>query len=252
MAVSDPFEELIPMYALGGLTPAERRQIQAHLQECANCRKRLQEEQAIVQMLLRAIEPVEPSPQTKARLFARIEADLAQTGAPARPAIVTRTPASKARRAWFSQPVFAFAVLAALVVLALGAWLFVQTIQSPEQRAIAAILNDPNVKKVTLPGTKDAPGASAEIYMVPGQSQAVLRVTGLSQLPQDKGYEFWFIKGQEPPQPSNVFTVNPDGTMTVLVKAKDQVQNFNAWAVSIEPRTGVPQPTGTIVILGGL
>src|SRR5581483_7876140 len=163
-----------------------------------------------------------------------------------------RAPAPKARRTWFTQPVFAVAVLAALVILAFGAWWFVQNSQSPEQRAIAAILNDPNVKKVTLPGTNDAPGASVEIYMVPGQSQAVLRVTGLNQLPQDKGYEFWFIKGQEPPQPSNVFTVNSDGTMTVLVKANDQVQNFNAWAVSIEPKTGVPKPTGTIVILGGL
>ena len=122
---------------------------------------------------------------------------------------------------------------------------------SPEQQQIAAILNDPNVQKVALAGTKDAPNASAEMFMVPGHSAAVLQVKGLPPLAPDRGYEFWFIRNQSP-EPSNVFDVNADGASTVLVKAADKVENYNAWGVTIEPKQGVPKPTGTLVILGGL
>jgi hypothetical protein len=129
--------------------------------------------------------------------------------------------------------------------------MFLNSAVSAEQRAIASIMSDPNVHKVTLNGTTDAPDAFGEVYMVPGHSQAVLKVGGLAALPADKGYEFWFFRGGEP-QPSNVFLVNPDGTNTVLVQANDKVENFKGWGVTIEPRAGVPKPTGTIVILGGL
>jgi anti-sigma-K factor RskA len=88
------------------------------------------------------------------------------------------------------------------------------------------------------------------MYMVPGQSAAVLQVKGLKPLTPDQAYEFWFIRGKDP-QPSNVFTVNPDGSFTLLVQANDTVEKFNAWGVSIEPRSGVSKPTGPIVMLGG-
>jgi hypothetical protein len=146
---------------------------------------------------------------------------------------------------------FAFAVIAALALLAVGAWMVARTTQSPEQQDIVRILNDPNVQKIALQGTKDAPGAWGEMYMVPGHSQAVLKVGGLQPLASDKGYEFWFFREGQP-QRSDVFTVNADGTNTVLVRANDKVENFKGWGVTIEPRAGVEKPTGTIVILGGL
>jgi hypothetical protein len=142
-------------------------------------------------------------------------------------------------------------VIGALALLALAAWLLLGSMQTPEQRTIASIMNDPNVQRVALEGTPDAPNARGEMYMVPGHSQAVLRVTGLSQLPADQGYEFWFFRDGVP-QPSNVFTVNPDGANTVIVQANDTVENFRGWGVTIEPIQGVAAPTGPIVIVGGL
>ncbi len=244
MVTHESFQELISIYALGALPAAERKQLIAHLKECAPCRKQLRQERAIVQMIPRSVESVEPSRETKLKLFARVDADLAQENARARKPV--RAATQPPRRNWFSQLVFAFAVIAALALLTIGAWIL-----SAEQRAIASIVNDPNAQKIALAGTKDAPNASAEMIMVPGHSQAVLKVSGLNPLPPDKGYEFWFFRGGVP-QPSNVFTVNADGTMIVLVQANDKVENFKGWGVTIEPRAGVTQPTGPIVILGGL
>lgn len=232
------------MYALGALSDAERKQVQEHLASCAECRALYQQEKAIVSMLPRSAQSVEPSSQTKQKLFARVDADLQKTA----PRVVQTEPP---RRRWFAQPLFAVAAIALIALLAIGGWLVLSNQPSPEQQTIASILNDPNVQQVSLAGTKDAPSAWGQVYMVPGHSQAVLKVGGLEQLPQDKGYEFWFIRGQDP-QASNMFTVNSDGTMTVLVKANDSVENFNAWGVSVEPKAGVEKPTGTIVILGGL
>lgn len=237
------FQDLISMYALDAVTDAERNELHAHLKECAECRKLYQEEKATVSMLPRSVQAVAPAYQTKQKLFAHVDADLQKT---ASRVVQTEPP----RRRWFAQPVFAFGAIALIALLAIGGWLVLSNQPSPEQQTIASILNDPNVQQVSLAGTKDAPSAWGQMYMVPGHSQAVLKVGGLEQLPHDKGYEFWFIRGQDP-QASNMFTVNSDGTMTVLVKANDKVENFNAWGVSVEPKAGVEKPTGTIVILGG-
>lgn len=247
------FQDLIPMDVLGSLSAAEQKELREHLAGCAECRKMYQAHQAIAQMLPRSVESVQPSRETKQKLFARVDADLAHA-APrlqvARP-VPKETEKDKPRRSWFAQPVFAFALIAVLALLAVAFWLLPQVTRSPDQVAIDEIMNHPNVQRVALQGTPDAPGASGEMYMVPGQSQAVLRVNGLNPLPSDKGYEFWFFRGGDP-QPSDVFIVNPDGTNTVLVRANDTVENFKGWGVTIEPKAGVPKPTGPIVILGGL
>lgn len=243
----EQYQEWIALYALGSLGNPESKWLKAHLAQCAACLEVYRQELVMAGLLAQAVENVEPSPETKLKLFARVDADLAQRAAPA-DAIPLPRPAPK--RAWFRQPVFAFAVVAVLALLAIGGWMLWNR-PSPEQQQIAAILNDPNVRQVALAGTQDAPNASAKMYMVPGHSVAVLKVNGLAQLPADKGYEFWFIRNQSP-EASEVFTVNADGSTTVLVKASDKVENYNAWGVTIEPKAGVPKPTGALVILGGL
>lgn len=251
MLPPDEFDELIPIYALGGLSRAEQRRMASHLKECETCRKRYAEEQAIVNMLPRGIESVQPSSETKRKLFERIERDLAQQQATTNSPIIIPAERAQPRRPWFAQPVFVFGVLVAVLVLALGIWTLVRNTPASDQQQIAQILSNPKVQTVGLKGTDAAPHASAQMFMVPGDAQAVLKVAGLQTLPDDKRYEFWFINAQGA-QPSNLFTVNPDGTMTVLVKAKDKVETYNAWGVSIENKAGATSPTANqIVILGG-
>lgn len=249
MASHEYYQDLIPLYALDSLSDEERLEVSKHLKECASCLKLYQQERAIVQMIPRSVDSVEPSRETKLKLFARVDADLARQSAPLRAPVLVQSK-EKPRRSWFATPAFAFAVIALIALVSLLGWSYFNP-QAVQDRQVATILSNPNVQQVPLGGTKDAPNAIGIVYMVPGQSQAVLRVSGLQPLPQDKGYEFWFFKGGNP-QPSNVFTVNPDGTTTVIVSANDRVENFKGWGVTIEPRQGVPKPTGPIVIVGGL
>ncbi len=238
------------MYALGSLSNPEYSLLKAHLALCAACRALFEQELMTVGLLAEAVDKVEPSPETKLKLFARVDADLAQRAMAADSSQAQRAASLPPKRAWFRKPVFAFAVAAVLALLTLGGWMLLNR-PSPEEQQIAAILSDPNVRQVALTGTQDAPNASAKMYMVPGHSVAVLQVKGLAPLPADKGYEFWFIRNQSP-EASDVFSVGADGSTTVLVKAADKVENYNAWGVTIEPKAGVPKPTGALVILGGL
>jgi anti-sigma-K factor RskA len=71
----------------------------------------------------------------------------------------------------------------------------------------------------------------------------------LEPLPPDKQYELWvFDKGK--PVPAGVFDADVSGR--ALFESPDlaaisAAQNF---AVTVEPRGGVPQPTGPIVLVG--
>lgn len=270
MSSHEQFEELIPLYVLGALSAAEQTELRAHLQECDACRGRYQQELALVQMLPRTVEPVQPSPATKAKLFARIDADLAQPAVPAAmerssvgssavslprsaarslPPRPARSAVPTPRRPWFRQPAYAFAALALLALVAVGGWLIAQNARSPEQQEIAQIVSDPNTTQHQLKGTPDMPNAWGILYSVPNDTRAVLEVGALESLPSDKAYEFWLIRGSDP-VPAGVFTVNDKGEAQHLVKSSETISSFDTLGVSIEPRQGVQKPTGPIVLLG--
>ena len=67
----------IATYALGALAEPECDLMKAHLAKCSACREQYYAEQALTALLPQAVEPIEPSPETKLKLFARVDSDLA-------------------------------------------------------------------------------------------------------------------------------------------------------------------------------
>lgn len=255
MSSHEQFEELIPLYALGALSPDEARELRAHLRECDECRARYRQERATARLLLNSAEPVEPSPDTRRKLFERVDADLAARAAriPARPAVpapTMRPLAPAGARPWYLQPAFAFAALALVAIVAVGLWLVSQNARSPEQQEIAQILSNPNRSQHALKGTEQMPNGFGTLHTVPGEARAVLVVGALQPLPADKTYEFWLIRGAQP-LPAGLFTVDSQGQGQLLVKTGEDIAAFDKWAVSVEPRQGVTQPSGPIVLAGG-
>lgn len=242
MRTHEEFEALIPIYALGGLASAEGAELEAHLQVCALCRQQYREAMTVVSLLARAAEPVEPSPEMRSRLFARVEADLARRATQAR----QKAP----RRAWLTRPVWVWMALGMLILVAALAWFMTRPPSSREPSTIAEVLSDPKVRKIVLQPSRDAPGAWGEVYMVPGHWRAVLKVGGLKPLPPEQGYQFWFLRSGEEPYAADVFNVGPDGTNTLFVQAHEDVAHFNGWGVTIEPRSGVSKPTGPFIMWG--
>ena len=90
MSTDSHVDELIAVYALGALSVEERQAVERHLAVCDTCRALAADAEATARVLPFAAEPVEPSPQVKQRLLARIEADKATTNATVRPGAQSR------------------------------------------------------------------------------------------------------------------------------------------------------------------
>ncbi len=68
----DEFKELSGAYALGAVTTIERGAARAHLVECANCLRRLQELRAVVELLPFSVTEMNPPESLKWRLLEAI------------------------------------------------------------------------------------------------------------------------------------------------------------------------------------
>jgi anti-sigma-K factor RskA len=64
-------------------------------------------------------------------------------------------------------------------------------------------------------------------------------------------YEFWLIEG-DTPMAAGLFEVNEEGKAILQVSQAVTSEAYDAIGVSIEPEAGSVQPTGDIVMLGGL
>jgi anti-sigma-K factor RskA len=254
-------EDLLPAFALGALDGEDLRELEAHwVSGCEECRRQLALWQGDLEALAAEMEPVAPSETTRARVLRLAGSD--------------RAPAAPPRRApWWM-------AATADVLLALALWgLLGQARMEREVRGLEAerdrlsrqvnaldrqvglardearraqqalqVLAAPGVQSVVLAGLGPSPGAKGRTYVNPSTRDALFYAFDLPPLPADKTYELWFIAAGKPVA-AGTFDVDPRGTGTVRV---EQVTSnpIQVWAVTIEPRGGVPQPTGAMVLKG--
>jgi anti-sigma-K factor RskA len=86
------------------------------------------------------------------------------------------------------------------------------------------------------------------VFWSPKARRGVLVAARLAALPADRQYELWvFLNGK--PVNAGVFDVNATGrAMFESTSFPDPgAQNF---AVTVEPRGGMPAPTGPVVLVG--
>jgi anti-sigma-K factor RskA len=256
-------EELLPAYALDALDGDDLRELEAHLAGgCEECRRQLALWQGDLEELAATVTPVEPSEITRARVLR-----LAGSAA---------TPPARAVAGipwWLT--------LAALVLLGLAVWGFAgQARLRGEVRRLAAardgqarevdrlsqevtaaraqtaraeqalqVLAAPGVQSVALAGLGPSPGARGRAYVNPASRDALFYAFDLPALPRDKTYELWFIAAGKPVA-AGTFAVDPRGAASLRVDRVADVGQIQAWAVTVEPSGGVPQPTGAMVLKG--
>ena len=84
----------------------------------------------------------------------------------------------------------------------------------------------------------------------PETKRGILYVDGLPPLPLGKSYQLWAFVGATP-KPAGVFESAAGGTAVISLGAFDAAAEKPAkFAVSVEPKGGVPSPTGAVVLLG--
>jgi anti-sigma-K factor RskA len=252
MAHSERHEDLVAAVALGMPLGADRAELEAHLREgCPQCEELLADLRTAATALASAAPSVAPPPELKDRLLA----SLGPSRAPAQTSSST---------AW--RVLAAAAALLAVVVGLDDARLrrqrgelrsqtsqLASRLQSAEtelaQRVLRArVLESDDVRMLVLGGKDPQPQARARMFWSERARRGVLVANSLAPLPPDRQYELWvFVKGK--PINAGVFDADPQGR--ALFESTDfpepGAENF---AVTIEPRGGVPAPTGPIVLVG--
>jgi Anti-sigma-K factor rskA len=122
--------------------------------------------------------------------------------------------------------------------------------QLKEQERDLAWLKDPRVQVALLKGQATASTAHASLLWHPETKQGILYVNGLPPLPLEKSYELWaFVDGR--PFPAGTFDAHPGGVTVFAISRQESLgEKPTKFAVSIEPKGGVPAPTGSVVLMG--
>jgi len=115
----------------------------------------------------------------------------------------------------------------------------------------ARFLEDPDVRAILLTGLCPQPNARGKVIFSPRARRAVFVAASLEAVPTDQQYELWFLAGGKP-IPAGTFDA-ARGRATVFESGllPETISSVDKFAVTIERRGGVPQPTGPMVLAGG-
>jgi anti-sigma-K factor RskA len=255
-----PQPEELDLLALGALDPVERQPLEAHVRVCAECQRRLEEARGRLALLSLTAPAETPSPRVRPQLLDRIKPRRA--GAPV-----------SGLRAWLQQASLTFAI-ASVVLLASTLWLgYVnrelfrlndnlrqqvaalhesagrQRQETARARAVVDVLSAPDSVRVTLVAAPARPLPQGRAFYH-ARKGLVFTASNLQPLPSGKTYQLWLIPTEGKPISAGVFDPDAQGAGTILLPPLPAGVAAKAFAVTVEPAGGVPQPTGPIVLLG--
>jgi anti-sigma-K factor RskA len=120
---------------------------------------------------------------------------------------------------------------------------------------ILKVLESRRIEVVSMDGLKVNPVGYGKIIWDPDRKIAILQVSNLPKVPKDKDYQLWMIRQKDPtPVSAGVFAVENEQEMEHFFKVQplDVVDRneIGAFAITLEPKGGVPQPTGDMYLLG--
>jgi anti-sigma-K factor RskA len=238
-------EQVLAAYVLGALTAEETRQVEAHLEGCAEHRAAARALRDTASRLALAVEEQEPPAGLRRRILDALGAAEtgADTGANTQPfppgspeevetaAGLARRPAIRWRR-----PRLGVLAAAAAVLLALGASFVAGTrIAQPPQQTW------------TFAGNALAPQAEANVVYDRNRHVAVIAATGLPALKPGQLYEVWLIRHGSPVDVG--VSAGADGK--AVVRSEKDVSQFDQLAITVEPGEQ-PKPTTDPVLVGSL
>jgi anti-sigma-K factor RskA len=217
----DRFEELLGSYLLGELNAEEERELERHLEECAECRRELERTRQ-THNVLRQLAANEPPAQLKDQVLAQVR---------------EVTPARSIGGWWF----WASAAAALLLVAVLGVGLF------------RGITGDSSAA-VPLAATALAPeaGGEARIEKVGENVQVELEVWGMPELEENEYYEMWYYAEDGGRISCGTFRVRPQGRTTVNLSAPASARDYPEIEITREIDDGNPAASGEAVLEGKL
>jgi hypothetical protein len=249
------YAELLPLYAVGALGPAEESELQAHLQSCTECQGELATLRGDAALL--ALSAVGPAPPQRARhrLLAAVENEPRQQPVSQRPLIGTLP------LKWPSLAPIAAALL--LAIFSLMLWRVNDRLQRKLDRTqaelqqvqdelsrnqqIITLLHSPDSKHMTLVGTKNVPQPLAQTVYSAKMGRLFMMASHLDPLPNNKVYQLWLLPMKDgPPMACGTFWPDAKGGAMMDYPMPESGIEAKGFAVTIEPQGGSDKPTSPI------
>jgi len=234
------FEELKDAFVLGALPEEERREFEEYLAAHPERQAEIDELSTVAGLLALSPQEQDPPPRLRRNIMSVVEAEAQRPAA--------------GPWAWFAGTRELLSVrnlalgAAALLVIGLFSWNMV--LQGEVQDLQGQIENrqdSPVSRMVALEGSGTAQRVQAEV-MILEEDRAVLMVEDMPPAPENRTYQVWVIKGDDP-QPSVLFEPREELVAAVV---EDPLDEADAIAVTVEPEGGSPQPTTDPMLIGKL
>ncbi|CAN5255820.1 anti-sigma factor [soil metagenome] len=250
------FETLCSGYVLDALSKEDQKLFEEMLEKATSEQKQLYKDlQSVKGQFAFSVEPESPSPEVEDKIMQSIRNDSGGTSREKQANII---------------PLWAYKAAAAILligVLSLAYFTLDLTDTVDQQQAVITELQDQierqdqllnvlaarEVKLVIMGGLDPSPDGYGKILWDPENRQAVLQLANLPAPPEDKDYQLWLIKDEQDPISSGVFHFDqPSTDLFFKVEHLDEEPSptANAFAVTLEPKGGMPQPTGDMFLLG--
>ncbi len=253
----DQYQEELTMFSLGLLKGYELKMLEEHLgTNCEICLQALKENEMVLSSLPYSLHDSPLSPEIENRIFAKIEK---QETVPAKPERTSFW--NSIRPMWLN--------LGSTVSVGLLIILFVNnmslrnelTDQKNSLESLQASLEkdtgmmdfmlDPNVETLQLAGAMANVNASGKLMWDKNTQGALLLVSEIPALEQGMEYQVWCLEDNKPVS-LGTFTLNDKGQSMMEIDSMPEPSKDMQVLVTLEPKGGMPHPTGATYLVGAL
>ena len=270
---NEKFEELCAGYVLNALEPEERARFEEMLQEADESQRELYHKmRSAANQLAFTVDESEPSDSVRQNLMEQIksagESRTSVTG------ITDTDDDGGESEEGIDWGMLGIAASFALLLVTLSLFFYTLNLnqqlnnkeaqlEQQEQRIsslhdeierkeeMLAILEAREVDLVMMAGLDVNPDGYGKIIWDSESNRALLQVSNLPPVPTDKDYQLWIIKNNKPVS-AGIFAVNDprQDNFFKIEQIAAQEDAADAFAVTMEPKGGMPQPTGEMYLLG--
>lgn len=253
---------IIDAYVLGGLSPEENLEVEAHAKEYPEIEEEIEEARSVLEQIALK-NAITPPAFLKEKLFEKINNEPTTTKAETKTVSMFNVGTWSIAASWFVGLVFG-----GLAIYYRTQW------KSSEQKLIAletqnkeladsynltkfgyekatnqlSSLSDTSLKLVALKQLENKPFATAQVFWSKSKEDVYLSARYLPSAPQGKQYQLWAIVDGKPVDAGVV----PSTGMPELFKMKN-IGNASAFAITIEPLGGSVSPNlETMCVMGGV
>ena len=270
----EEFEDLAALASVGGATEAELDRLTEHMNGCRSCDDAYHDYREAAAMLAFGLDPVAPPASLRSAILEipkrndQEDEDESTVDSNVEAVVHPWVPIRRMVPAWSL-------AAAATFFLALFGWselrLRAMREEVQELRAQSEALSEDKrrleertalmsnqvdamssaSRSINLVGQPIAPTAAARVFLDAPQRQAFVFFSNLPQIDNTQSYQLWVIPKQagSAPMSAGVFEAR-NGKAFLRVENLPVETEIAALAVTIEPRGGVPAPTGEKVLVG--